>query len=109
MARKNTSDKICQPEFTRTIQKLFHEQGQPITKQLAEEAFKTVVGELRSSLERGETVFLRGVGTFKVVDKAERTFRIPTTGKMIILPASKKVRFSICAGLKAKVDEVFRR
>lgn len=59
-------------------------------------AFKTVDGALRviaETLAKGESIVLRGFGTFSVVDKPERTVRNIHTGEPLVIPAHKSVLF----------------
>lgn len=59
-------------------------------------AFKTVDGALRiiaETLAKGESVKLRGFGAFTVVNKPERVLKNIRTGKPVIIPAHKSVRF----------------
>ena len=51
------------------------------------------LGEIRSSLDRGEAVTLRGFGTFKMTERAARTGRNPQTGEAMEIPAGKRVSF----------------
>ena len=59
-------------------------------------AFKTVDGVLRVIVEKlaqGESVQLRGFGSFAVVNKSARKVNDIKTGKPITIPAHKSVRF----------------
>lgn len=59
-------------------------------------AFKTIDGVLRVIAEKfaqGESVQLRGFGSFAVVNKSERKVNDIKTGKPITVPAHKSVRF----------------
>ena len=59
-------------------------------------ALKTVDGVLRviaETLAKGESIQLRGFGSFVVVNKSERKVNDIKTGKSITIPAHKSVRF----------------
>lgn len=59
-------------------------------------AFQAVDGILRvisETLAKGETVQLRGFGTFVITDVAERQAKSLQTGQPITIPAHKSVRF----------------
>ena len=59
-------------------------------------ACKTVDGALRiiaETLAKGESIQLRGFGSFAVVNKPERIVKDIKTGKPITVPAHKSVRF----------------
>lgn len=49
--------------------------------------------EIRQSLDKGETVTLRGFGSFKVTERAGRKGRNPRTGQEIDIPPGKRVSF----------------
>lgn len=53
------------------------------------------LGEIRSSLDGGEAVTLRGFGTFKVTETAARKGRNPQTGESIDIPAGKRIGFKM--------------
>lgn len=49
----------------------------------------TIINSIRESLERSETVELRGLGTFEVRERKPKPARILKTGSSIRLPARK--------------------
>lgn len=51
------------------------------------------LGEIRSSLDKGESVSLRGFGNFKVTETAARKGRNPQTGAEIDIAAGKRIGF----------------
>ena len=55
----------------------------------------SVLAEVRSSLEAGEAVTLRGFGTFRVAETAARKGRNPATGEEIEIPAGRRVGFKL--------------
>lgn len=62
-----------------------------------------IVSEFREALHRalkkGDTVSIRGFGTFKVVWRAAKRGRNPRTGEVIEIPAHKVVKFTPSASL----------
>ncbi len=48
---------------------------------------------IRESLDRGESVTLRGFGSFRVTQRAARKGRNPRTGEPIEIPAGQRVVF----------------
>ena len=46
-----------------------------------------------SSVKRGESIKIEGLGYFKIVDKPERDGRNPRTGEMTIFSASRRAKF----------------
>ena len=75
-----------------------------ITKEAAGQAQKTVIEAISSALEKGDSVSLIGFGSFKVVDRAAREGRNPSTGEKIQIPASKAVKFTPSKVLKERVQ-----
>jgi DNA-binding protein HU-beta len=75
-----------------------------VTKKVAEQAQKAVIEIFSSTLEKGESISLVGFGTFKVVERAAREGRNPSTGKKIKIPASKTVKFTPSKSLKERVQ-----
>jgi DNA-binding protein HU-beta len=73
------------------------------TKKMAGEAVEAVLGAVKSSLKKGDSVTLTGFGTFKVVSRKARTGRNPQTGATIKIPAAKVPRFSAGKALKEAV------
>ncbi|MBT3368817.1 MAG: HU family DNA-binding protein, partial [Nitrospina sp.] len=53
---------------------------------------------------KGDSVSLIGFGSFKVVDRAAREGRNPSTGEKIQIPASKAVKFTPSKVLKERVQ-----
>ena len=58
----------------------------------------------KDALADGDKIQLIGFGTFGVKERAERTGRNPSTGKAIVIPATKVVSFSPSSNLKTKVN-----
>ena len=48
---------------------------------------------LKDAFANGRDVFVRGFGTFKVVERKEKIARDISKGKQIIIPARKTVKF----------------
>ncbi len=52
-----------------------------------------VLAEIRRSVDGGETVALRGFGTFRLSERSARKGRNPQTGEDIDIPASRSLAF----------------
>lgn len=65
------------------------------------QAFETAVID---SLANGETLELKGFGTFKITDRAERQGRNPKTGETLIIPATKSPTFKAGKAFKDAVN-----
>ena len=66
----------------------------------------TIINSIQESLEKGETVELRGLGTFEVRQRKPKLARIIKTGKSIDLPAFKVPYFKPGKILKKIVNKV---
>lgn len=75
-----------------------------ITQKAAEQVQKAVIEAISSALEKGDSISLIGFGSFKVIERAAREGRNPSTGKKIQIPASKAVKFTPSKVLKERVQ-----
>ena len=75
-----------------------------ISREAAGQAQKTVIEAIASALEKGDSVSLIGFGSFKVIDRAAREGRNPSTGEKMQIPASKAVKFTPSKVLKERVQ-----
>jgi DNA-binding protein HU-beta len=73
------------------IERLATEHG--ITKDQTKKILDTAFAAIAAAASAGEDVTLAGFGRFKVIDRAERQGRNPTTGEIITIAASKKLSF----------------
>lgn len=83
---------------------LFEQVG--LNKREAKDMVETFFDEIRSSLERGESVKLSGFGNFQLRDKPQRPGRNPKTGEEIPITARRVVTFHASQKLKGMVDDV---
>ena len=65
------------------------------------DAFEYAVG---AQLQDGESVTLRGFGTFKPIDNPARTARNPKTGEPVNVPAKRRVSFVAGKDLKEIIN-----
>ena len=65
------------------------------------QAFETAVID---SLANGETLELKGFGTFKITNRAERQGRNPKTGETLTIPATKSPTFKAGKAFKDAVN-----
>jgi DNA-binding protein HU-beta len=75
-----------------------------ISKEAAGKAQKAVIEAISSALEKGDSVSFIGFGSFKVIDRAAREGRNPSTGERIQIPASKAVKFTPSKVLKERIQ-----
>lgn len=70
------------------------------TKEIVDTTFSMIANVLKY-----EKVEIAGIGTFSVVDKAERQGRNLHTGETMTIPAHKSVKFKPTPGLNKSVNE----
>ena len=75
-----------------------------ISKEAAGKAQKAVIEAISSTLEKGDSVSLIGFGSFKVIDRAAREGRNPSTGEKMQIPATKVVKFTPSKVLKERIQ-----
>jgi DNA-binding protein HU-beta len=75
-----------------------------ISKAAAGRALEAVVGGIRTSLKKGNSVTLVGFGTFSVGKRAARAGRNPRTGAAIKIKAAKVPKFRPGKALKDAVN-----
>ena len=83
----------------------FVSESSDITKKSAGDAINATIEGISSALEKGDSISLIGFGSFKVVKRAAREGRNPSTGEKMQISASKGVKFTPGAGLKDRVNK----
>lgn len=66
-----------------------------ITKTDVDKVVTSLTEVITDELEKGDSVFLKGFGTFEVRSRSERTGRNPRTGETLVIPASKVPAFKV--------------
>lgn len=61
-----------------------------------------VIDIMKDAFKNGRNVYLRGLGSFVIKERKERTGRNPRTGEVIIIPAHKEVKFNQSQSLIVK-------
>ena len=64
-----------------------------VTRSRAEAVYNAIIGEVMEELGKGNTLRLRGFGTFTIVNRSSRKARNPRTGKECIVPERPSIRF----------------
>ena len=75
-----------------------------ITKAAAKKALESFLGNVQSSLKKGNRVSLVGFGSWSVSKRAAREGRNPQTGKTIKIAAKKVVKFKAGSDLAKSVN-----
>ena len=83
----------------------FVSESADITKKSAGEAINAVLEGIAGALEKGDPISLIGFGSFKVVKRAAREGRNPSTGEKMQIPASKGIKFTPGTALKKRVNK----
>ena len=87
-------------ELIEAVQKAL---GKEATKREATDAVAVVLDSIAKGIKKDKAVQIIGFGTFKVSKRAARAGINPKTGEKIKIKASKSVRFSPSAPLKASL------
>jgi DNA-binding protein HU-beta len=75
-----------------------------ITKAAAKKALESFLGNVESSLKKGNRVSLVGFGSWAVSKRAAREGRNPQTGKTIQIAAKNVVKFKAGSELQSSVN-----
>lgn len=75
-----------------------------LSQKQATSALQAVETAIIDSLANGNTVELKGFGTFSVKERAERQGRNPKTGETITIPAQKTPHFKAGKAFKDAVN-----
>lgn len=60
---------------------------------------------IRTTVNEGESVVLKGFGTFKRTNRKEKSVPMPMTGKMITIPSKKIPKFQISQNWKTECEK----
>lgn len=76
-----------------------------ISKNDVSEVVDNTITVVIDALKDGQSIALRGFGTFEVTQTAARTARNPRTGEMVQVPAKKKAKFRPSGNLQTQMNE----
>lgn len=76
-----------------------------ITKTDVDKVVTSLTEVITDEIEKGDSVSLKGFGTFEVRSRSERTGRNPRTGETLVIPASKVPAFKVSSALKKAVNK----
>ena len=83
---------------------LFEQVG--LNKREAKDMVEGFFEEIRTALERGDSVKLSGFGNFQLRDKPQRPGRNPKTGEEVPIPPRRVVTFHASQKLKHAVERL---
>ena len=75
-----------------------------LTKADAKKALDAFIKSTTEALTTGDRVALVGFGSFAVAERQQRTGRNPQTGKEIVIPAKKVVKFKAGSDLSSTIQ-----
>ncbi|MDR2166174.1 MAG: HU family DNA-binding protein [Zoogloeaceae bacterium] len=76
-----------------------------ISRSTAANTLDDLLAVVAETLAKGDGISLVGFGSFTLSKRAARTGRNPRTGATINIPASRNVKFSAGAKLKAAIND----
>jgi DNA-binding protein HU-beta len=76
-----------------------------ITKMDTEAVVNQMLDTIREALKSGNAIELRGFGSFKVVKRAQRKARNPTTNEEVIVPERHMPTLKFSKEVKAAVND----
>lgn len=79
---------------------LAERKGMPLADAI--KAVDGVIDIMKDAFKNGRNVYLRGLGSFVIKERKEKTGRNPRTGEVIIIPAHKEVKFNQSQSLIVK-------
>lgn len=92
--------------FEYVVESVAQEFGnQKVTKKLAKEIVRSVFDEITECLSRGQSVGVRGFGTFKVIRKKGRVYKEPRNQTLVKKGESNYPKFVPSGILKGAVNE----
>lgn len=77
-----------------------------ISKAAAGRSLEAIIGAVKTTLKKGDSVTITGFGTFAVNKRKARSGRNPRTGTVIKIKASKVPKFRPGKGLKDALNGV---
>ncbi|ARJ56667.1 HU family DNA-binding protein [Campylobacter cuniculorum] len=84
-------------------------QSAGITKKDAATATDAVISTIANALAKGDSVSFIGFGTFSIAERKAREARVPSTGKIIKVPATKVAKFKVGKNLKEAVAKAKKK
>lgn len=90
--------------FVEAIQEHLNLKGISAPTEAIEDVFRATIDVMSAKLADGEDIQIKGFGSFRVVDRAERIGRHPGTGETMQIPFSRTVKFTPGMPLKDAVN-----
>ncbi len=84
-------------------------QSAGLTKKDATAATDAVISTITNALVKGDSISFIGFGTFSTAERGAREARVPSTGKVIKVPATKVAKFKVGKNLKEAVAKAKKK
>lgn len=85
------------------VKQLTHQTN--LTTSQANHAVNGVINIITDALASGEIIVLRGFGTLRTVERAEKVAHDFSTGKTIQIPSRRQVKFITHKTLRSRINE----
>ena len=93
--------KTCAKDIVKLLKEKFPEQKESLLKEI----YSEVACIFKETIENRNTLFIKGLGTFKPVTTKQRIGRNLITGEKVTIPEKNKVKFTLTRSVKEKINE----
>ncbi len=80
-------------------------EGTGLTKNETAAIIDGLIATMRYALKKEETVEIRGIGSFKVIQRKARQVRNPNSGQLLEVPSHKTIKFKVSSDLKKYLNQ----
>ena len=87
------------------VTKIYGEIGPQLTKMECSDVVNTLFSTITEALEQGNSIEIRGFGTFKVRERKARIGQNPNTGESVTVPARRVPVFTPSKIFRNRVDQ----
>lgn len=87
------------------VTKIYGEIGPKLTKMECSDVVNTLFSTITEALEQGNSIEIRGFGTFKVRERKARIGQNPNTGESVTVPARRVPVFTPSKIFRNRVDQ----
>lgn len=86
------------------LTKKVHESLEGMTLAGSKEVVDIIYNEMQNIIKEDGELYIDGIGTFKIIERAGRTGRNPKTGEPIEIGAKKLLKFRSARGIKQLIN-----
>lgn len=80
-------------------------EGTGLTRTETAAVIDGLIATMRYTLKKEETVEIRGIGSFKVIQRKARQVRNPNSGQLLEVPSHKTLKFKVSSDLKKYLNQ----